>query len=715
MSGFDELDPHWDALKGRDAEEREAYLRALEDQELATTLRGLLAADEAADEEGFLPEANAPAPPRYPQPGERLGKYLLREEVGRGGMGIVYRAYDEGLDRDVALKLLHPLLLHSQGGRDQQAREARVLASLELPGVVPLYDFTDVGGWTALVSRFIDGPNLAEEIARYHRGHDSQWSGPGDILRTLLPVADGLARVHAEGVWHRDVKPGNILLDRDGRGWLGDFGLARDVRTGTHSIQGALKGSIPYMSPEQARRASLRPDHRSDIYSFGVVLFEALSGRLPHEADDDGSLLERIAEDPATRLDEVREDAPPALVAICHKALRRNPAARYASMDELAGDLRAHLGGRPVSARLPGAGERLRSALARRGGLLGAGAVALAALAVGWALGPGRAPATAVELRGDHATGAPLYLQRLAADGDRFSAPRALGRLPWEGRLEPGVVRFVVEPTGGPRQELTRTIISTGVAQLVELPRPDGAGPRAMVPIPPGRFLQGIPADEGAYPLRPDSLRAFEIDEREVTVAEFARFVRATGHRPPEWWAEVDTSGHGSRPVTGIGYTDARAYAEWVGMRLPTRLEWEHAARGRDGRGNPWGELGPAPHELACVRPDSARPRGATDDFAEFVATVCPVGSHPEDRSPYGMLDAFGSVAEWVDALPRSLLEGHSQLRPLARVAKGLSWRQRPMPDGLAVFMEFTATERTIVNFVGFRCARSADPLLPRP
>jgi Tol biopolymer transport system component len=269
-------------------------------------------------------------------PGTQVGVYRLEDRLGEGGMGTVYRALDTKLQRPVAIKFLSDELADAAARRRFQ-REAQTASSLNHPHILTVYDAGDFEGRQYLVTEFIDGGTLKDWCSEKR-----SWR---QIVDLLTGVADGLAAAHAAAILHRDIKPANILVAKNGYAKLADFGLAKlDAEkppdtTGTltegHTRPGVVLGTIAYMSPEQASGKKL--DARSDIFSFGVVLYELLAGKKPFSGATELELLKTVIHGTPQPLGE---DVPLALRMLVEKSLEKDPTERYQSMREMVVDLR---------------------------------------------------------------------------------------------------------------------------------------------------------------------------------------------------------------------------------------------------------------------------------------------------------------------------------------------------------------------------------------
>jgi len=304
---------------------------------------------------------------------QQLGPYLLLEELGRGGGGVVYRARHQRLDREVALKVLCGPGGAQTMGLLRFIAEARLSAALEHPNLVPALDLGEARGVHYLAMPLLSGGSLRDRLA----------AGPLDVddaLRIAEEVARGLYHAHSHAILHRDVKPENVLFDAEGAARVADFGLARDTSAPGLTASGTVLGTPAYMSPEQANGELDRVDRRSDVYGLGAVLFEMLAGRPPHGQGKPLEVLRRVLDQAPPRLERLRPDVPPAVAAVVARALARSPEDRYPSALDLAEDCARARRGEPTLARPAGRVARTLAAPAVRRALAGSGVAVVALL-----------------------------------------------------------------------------------------------------------------------------------------------------------------------------------------------------------------------------------------------------------------------------------------------------------------------------------------------
>lgn len=333
--------------------------------------------------------------------------YTILGELGQGGMGTVYLARQERVGgRPVALKVLAPAIAQSASARDRFRSEARAIARLRHPNIVAVHDVVHELGVFAYAMEWVDGKTLAELIAHLQQvSHDPTLadvrvllcSPPAALAQGTLTtfvcqigvaIARALGVVHRAGLLHRDVKPANILLRRDGTPLLSDFGLARELDNPALTLTGHFVGTPAFAAPEQLRGAGAALDARTDVYGLGVTLYHALALRLPFESATGSELLRKIEAGAATPLREVNPRVTVDLQTIVAKAMDADPARRYATADELADDLERLLHLQPIKARPAGLITRtIKLARRNRGTVIGSVLGVVAALALAMLIG----------------------------------------------------------------------------------------------------------------------------------------------------------------------------------------------------------------------------------------------------------------------------------------------------------------------------------------
>src|SRR6185503_5097763 len=281
--------------------------------------------------------------------GKTVGKVRIDKYLARGGMAEVYLGSHLTLERPVAIKFLHSYIEQDADLLSRFHREARVVAGLRHPNLVQIFDFDTTDGHPYIVMEYLKGPTLANYLRRLHERKER--IPPHQVARLLKGLTAALDYAHEQGVIHRDIKPGNILLNsradeipfdkpltNDVEAILTDFGLVRIVDAASQTASGMVSGTPAYMSPEQARGGQV--DHRTDIYSLGVVLYEMLAGRVPFEADNTVTILHMHIHTPPPPIPGI----PTQVQAVIDRALQKNPGDRYQTSREMAIDFYLAIG-----------------------------------------------------------------------------------------------------------------------------------------------------------------------------------------------------------------------------------------------------------------------------------------------------------------------------------------------------------------------------------
>jgi len=619
--------------------------------------------------------------------GETVSHYRIVSEIGAGGMGVVYKAEDLRLGRFVALKFLPPQLMRDADAKRRLFAEARAASALDHANVCTIYDVEELpDGRAFLAMAYCDGESLKARLER----------GPmpaSEAVRLALQVARGLARAHQAGITHRDVKPGNIMVMRDGQAKLLDFGIAKLSGGGDLTRTGTTVGTIAYMAPEHVRGG--HADERSDVWALGVVLYEMLAGRRPFIGVDDYELLQAIVEGPAPVLPtEIKSGE---LARIVSRAIERDRTKRYANAEEMAHALEQYLQPTPTSTTVPaGAAAPNRSRVV-------VGAVIVAALAIGvasvWAWrSSGARSARQVALPeamrladldrhgeafllaheaertigGDQVldslwprisrkititttpAGADVSLSIIGGDG----AWHSLGRTPLVNiRVPRGVFRWRVEKAGFDTLDIVRATeavaLLPGMGGGLTLAT-TGATPAGMVPVPVpdfGMWLTVTGFDYNTSIPAPSYL----IDVHEVTNAEFKAFVDAGGYEKREYWTEPFVrDGQRLDWSTTIALfrdrTGRPGPATWQGgaplagqeQHPVSGVSWYEAAAYAAFRGK---RLPTIYHWSHAARPDLG---DAITRVSNFGGTGPQPVSTSRGLGPYGTADMAGNVKEWV-------------------------------------------------------------------
>jgi formylglycine-generating enzyme required for sulfatase activity len=619
--------------------------------------------------------------------GDRIGDWVVEEPLGEGGMGAVYRVHSALTERlQAALKILKTT--SEPEARERFVREAESLSALSHPGIVRVMAFGEdpVRGLPYLAMELAVGETLK---SRLQRGPLS----PAEAVTAFAPLASALEHAHTSGIHHRDVKPANVVLCRDGTVKLVDFGIATNDDWVTLTTGGHL-GTLPYLPPEIFRGE--RPDPRAiDVYGVGLMLYEALTGTRPFQVPP-GMTAAAIAAAIGTRkLQQQSFDLGPGF-----------PAALRGAVLQATHPLPAH---RPTMRVLREAIDSLRAAISDR-----RGRVALPLAEV-------RKPDTLPPKIEDRTTRVPEPPGPAIDEGPRARRRRARARahipllvvgalaLVLAGLIGVLLGRRPSEPAGAPPPpEVAR---NPGAGEAWTNPK-DGL---PSVWVPPGKFSMGCtPGDDRCDPAQLTSReitfdKGFWLARHEVTVGAYKSFARETATRLPEAPAFNEGWQKDDHPVVNVSWDDARAYCAWAGSRLPSEAEWEYAARGgHPDWFRPWGNEPPvcAPGAANGARFDD----GGTCRKAgtERVGVYGPNG--------FGLYDIAGNAWEWCadewnanysDAPSdgSAFEEGSTASR---RVLRGGSWVNGA--DYLRVSIRSRWFQNRGRDFIGFRCARDGDP-----
>jgi tRNA A-37 threonylcarbamoyl transferase component Bud32/dienelactone hydrolase len=725
-------------------EQRERFLAEAcrETPEVRRQVEALLQANDRAS--GFLSEP-VYRPDETPQtaalahsfraPGTRLGRYLVLELLGAGGMGAVYRGRDEKLERDVAIKMLTDGLLTSEEARRHFRREALALAKLNHPRIAAVYDVGEQDGLDYIVMELVPGESLAVRLR----------SGPlvvKDATAIAVQVAEALEEAHEHGVIHRDLKPGNVMITPKGNAKVLDFGIAKLLApagaesTLTMTQAGQLVGTPLYMSPEQALCQSV--DARTDLWSLGALYYESLTGRAPFEGKTNIAILHAITESPFPPARETKPDLPVEAEQILARALEKDPARRYQSAADIVRD------GSNLLARLSGAvAIEKKPPLWQSRTVKAAAVLLLAATAIAgvwsyrvarerrWAredaipqverLIDARKPlaALAVLHKAERDLPGDARLQQLAEQTMHTvaitSQPagalveiedylgsdagwQSLGATPLPAaRIPKGYFRWRVSKAGAGQMEVARAAdakmdFSLASAQTA----PDG-----MV-FAAGGFWTAYSAFLGW--IGPYTLPPYYVDRYEVTNREYQKFVDSGAYTKQEYWPQEfhqnghtlawkegmpqfrDTTGRpgpstwvaghypagqAEFPVAGISWFEASAYAKFAGKALPVLGQWYQTA----------------PQDVAQYAVLAGNINGTAP---------AAVGSYHQ-LGPYGTYDTAGNVREWVANVVDDDL----------RFILGGAWNSQAYlytdPEALSPF------DRSDTN--GFRCVRNLSAL----
>jgi eukaryotic-like serine/threonine-protein kinase len=604
----------------------------------------------------------------------QVSHYRIEEEIGRGGMGVVYRAVDTRLGRTVAVKMLASEATTDPDRRARFIQEARSASVLNHPHIVTIYDVGEQDGATFIAMELVDGTPL-DKMMR---------AGPLPVSTALQyagQIVSALGVAHEAGIVHRDIKPANIVITHDGRAKVLDFGLAKLMEpeptdatmTGVGTRPGIILGTAAYMSPEQAQGHPV--DSRSDLFSFGAVLYEMLTGRRPFAGNSEIGLITAILRDQPPPLKAARADVPAALQSIVDRCLAKDPGARFPGTPSL----------KTALEEVQGSLSHPRDMRWRRSVVVPIALLVLAAVAVGgWLIVQGRRVQWARQQipeieRLTQTVDSGLAAVRLARAVERYAPDEvARARQRWYGlsvttspegaevqvkdyvdlggqwesigrtpirdyRLPLGLYRARLTLAGHDPVEISFSEFNRDAVRLW----PTGTTPPGMTFVAGGRYAIGVTSAR--------TLPDFWIDRTEVTNQDFKRFVDAGGYGNPQFWKHPFTTPNGTLtfeeamsrfrdptgrpgpavwelgsypegraeyPVSGVSWFEAAAFAEFAGKSLPTIYHWHRAA----GVENPFSHV----LRLSNVDGKGLEPAGRRAGVGQW-----------------GTLDMAGNVKEW--------------------------------------------------------------------
>jgi eukaryotic-like serine/threonine-protein kinase len=662
-------------------------------------------------------------------------KYHIDEKVGEGGMGKVYRATHILMDHTVAIKILHPHLSSDQVAVERFRREARAAVSIRHPNAVAVTDFgvNKESGLSYLVMEFLEGVELRDEIKRRRRLDFEE----SFIITQQVCLA--LQAAHSKHIVHRDLKPDNIWLLKSEDGFhrvkVLDFGIAKLMvgNVGNLTQEGVIVGTPYYMSPEQCVGDEL--DARSDIYSLGIIMYEILTGQVPFRASTPMGVALKQASEPPRPPHELRSDLPYPIENVILRALRKHREDRQSTAMELAHEFESALYQSGVELKFLNTNtpQDLNTLNTHPGHNFG-GAVATHLHEI--SLSPDRSMSPDRSISPDRSTppdrSIPTNESASSATGISAHTLDTPQFQPAAGTAIPDLfqrwtpsqrsIRQLVSESST-RQKillvgLAAVLLIATIVAVVSLTRsnqanvgdgnkngtsnpPAGVKTPANIPPPPpgmvlvegGKFMRGNPkGDEYEKPVQEEVVPSIYVDQYEVTNKEYYKFVVEKKHyRWPDGWSDSWKAGNfgqgvGEKPVTGITWTDAQAYARGAGKRLPTEVEWEYAARGSSGRLYPWG-----------------------DDFKSNYANICRgapvrVGDFPNDKSASGVIGMAGNVSEWTSSADektgKKIVRG-ANYKPLSELK---------MNGSTADFARVTRWLRSAPEksypYIGFRCVK---------
>jgi len=621
--------------------------------------------------------------------GKTLGGYRVIRKLGHGGMGVVYEAQQESLQRRVAVKVLRPEMSNDKAFVERFHREALAAARLRHPNIVQIYDIGDEGGIPFFSMELVDGMSLDDLLTA---------RGPMSVdhsAKLIKQVAGALEHARRAGIVHRDIKPSNILLDRMGLAKIVDLGLAKALEAAAvHTQTSVILGTPHYMAPEQSE-STHDVDTRADIYSLGITWYHALVGKPPFQGRTPVQIIMRHHTDPLPPLGEARGDVPESISRIIMRMAAKRPEDRYQTPSQVVRAIRNFQAGKTIEE------PRVQ------------------------APPPKPAPPPAQPVQKPPKPDGVISMADLVAKESKRPQPKRKSPSTIIGRKWQRHKAYVIAGAVFVLACLALLMLPENGEGEPSAPKPPAPAPRGdMVAIPAGKLHRGS-GDESVTarllskyklaggsalvqlfetPERTVNVKGFLIDAYEVTNVEYRLFLADVAkygarkyrhlsqpiakNHTPQYWDDARYN-QPEQPVVGIDWYDAYSYAKWAGKRLLTEDEWELAARGKDKRPYPWGsQYSDRRYYQGDERPAKPMP----------VSELRPY----RPGEPVGIA---GNVAEWTS----SGQEGDKMM-----FVRGGAWNRAPGEVYAVTFLRTMAERDTRDAGMGLRCAKD-DPGGPVP
>lgn len=541
--------------------------------------------------------------------GKKIGDYEIISSLGKGGFGSVWKA-KSSQGATVAIKVLNPQALENEKVVKKFFHEAMILAKLDHPNITKLLEFFPDGNNYAIAMEYVEGVELKKLLQQQKNLLPFNFA-----FKIAKQALDAFQYAHINGILHRDIKPGNIMIDNHGNSKIMDFGIAKMSSTASHDTAASML-SIHYTAPERFDKSKV-VDARSDIYSLGLVFYEMFAGRRPYTSNDTSQVmffhLNEIPEPPMKYAPSLPKHVSQAI----SKALEKDPANRFKDFRQFSD-----------------------------------------------AFGPLTSPEAAdneatMILDGDvtlveqiEPSAAPVEVKK--SKTKLIAVAAAVIVLLTGGYF--GLSKFVLNKPGaistGTSAKIENAQINSKGFQEVKHPK-DGS---VMVFIPEGKFKMGSDTYDAEKPVQSILLGNYFIDKLTVTNARFKKFMEETKYvtdaekekagmvRIGQRWKKVEGAswkmpdgmtaieGKEDHPVSQVSYNDALNYCKWANKDLPTEAQWEKGARGLDGNEYPWG---------------NTEPNNTTANFDNLIGSTSKAGSYEKGQSPFGLLDMAGNVYQW--------------------------------------------------------------------